>query len=133
MFPDSEVWLLDRITIYNSEKIASVTLPRSKKITVGAQAVSKSVTMASGKVVKDVIGYRVSVKASWDYVPASDIASLIAILRDRGFCYVEYPSPKGDASGYFEIGYPTMSIFGFKNGVAIWHDVALTMSAQEVE
>jgi hypothetical protein len=133
MSPNSEVWLLDRITIYNSERTASVTLPRSKKITVGAQAVSKSVTMASGKVVKDVIGYRTSVKASWHYVPASDILSLVGILRDGDFCYVEYPSPTGDASGYFEIEYPTMSVFGFKNGVAVWHDVTLTMSAQEVD
>ncbi len=90
-------------------------------------------TMASGKLVKDIVGYRASVKASWDYVPASAVAALVGILRGGGFCFVEYPSPSGDASGYFEIDYPTMSVFGFKNSIAVWHDVTLSMSAQEVE
>jgi hypothetical protein len=133
MSPDSEVCLLDKITVYNSGKTASVTLPRTKQISVGAQEISKSVTMASGKLVKDIVGYRASVKASWDYVPASAVAALVGILRGGGFCFVEYPSPSGDASGYFEIDYPTMSVFGFKNGIAVWHDVTLSMSAQEVE
>ncbi len=124
---------MDKITVYNSGKTSSVILPRTKDISVGAQPVSKSVTMASGKVVKDVIGYRVSIKASWDYIPADTVASLIGILRSNGFNFVEYPSPSGDASGYFEIEYPTMSVFGFKNGIAVWHDVTLSMSAQEVD
>lgn len=112
---------MDKITVCNSERTLSITLPRTKDISVGAQAVSKSVTMASGKVVKDIIGYRTSIKASWDYIPADTIASLIGILRGGGFCFVEYPSPSGDDSGYFEIDYPSMSVFGFKNGIAVWH------------
>ena len=123
---------MDKIKIYSFDHTVSLTLPRTKDISVGALAVSKSVTMASGKVVKDIIGYRTSIKSAWDYVPASAIAALTAILRGSGFCFVEYPSPVGDASGYFEIDYPAMRVFGFKNGEAVWHDVALSMTAQEV-
>ncbi len=132
---------MDKIKIYSRDKTASVTMPRTKRITVGAREISKSTTMASGKFVKDIIGYRTGITAYWDYVPASAVASLIGILRGNGFFFVEYPSPAGDASGSFEIEYPTMSVFGFKNSVAVWHDVIImvlrhpvlfNMSAQEV-
>lgn len=132
MFQDSEVSLLDKIIIYSFDKMSFVTMPRTKQTSVGAQAVTKNITMASGKVVKDLIGYRTSVKATWDYVPADTIATLIGILRNNGFCYVKYPSPNGTLEGYFEISYPTMNIFAFKNNIAVWHDVILSMNAQEV-
>lgn len=124
---------MDKIKIHNLDRTASITLPRTKNISVGAQPISKSVTMASGKIVKDIIGYRTNIKAAWDYMPAAAVASLIGILRSGGFCFVEYPSPAGDASGHFEIDYPSMSVFSFKNGVAVWHAVTLSMTAQEVD
>lgn len=123
---------MDKIKIYNEALTQSVTMPRVKKITVGAKEVSKTVTMASGKVVKDMIGYRTTVNAEWDWLPAETLSALAVLLRSGGFFYVEYPSPSGDASGVFEIAYPSMQIFGFKNSVAVWHDVKLSMTAQEV-
>ena len=51
MYPDREVLLLDKITIYSSDKSHSVTLPRVRDIEVGAEEESKTVTMASGKTV----------------------------------------------------------------------------------
>ena len=107
-------------------------MPRVKDITVGAKEVANTVTMASGKVVKDVLGYRTTVTATWDYVPAATIMALLALMRSTPFLYVEYPSPSGDASGMFEAEYPTLTVFCYRSGVAVWHDVTLTMSAQEV-
>lgn len=124
---------MDRIKIYNPEMTACVTMPRIKDINVGAKEVSNTVTMASGKVVKDLLGYRPQITAAWDYVPASTIVSLLMLLRANPFLYVEYPSPSGDANGIFEVDYPAMSVFQYKNGTAVWHDVKLTMSGQGVE
>lgn len=123
---------MDKITIYDSDMTESITMPQVKKISVGAKEVSKTVTMASGKIVKDMIGYRATLSAEWDWLPADTISALAVLLRSGGFFMVEYPSPAGDTSGLFEVDYPTMSIFGFKNGTAVWHDVKLTMTAQEV-
>lgn len=103
-----------------------------KDVSVGATEVANKVTMASGKVVKDMIGYRATVTATWDWLPADTLSSLAVLLRSGGFFVVDYPTPNGDATGTFEIQYPTMSIFGFKNGIAVWHDVKLSMTAQEV-
>jgi len=123
---------LDKITIYDSAMTQSVTMPRVKKIIVGAKELSKTITMASGKIVKDMIGYRASVVAQWDWLPAETVSALAVLLHGGGFFYVEYPSPSGDASGMYEIDYPSMQVFGFKNGTAVWHDVKLSMTAQEV-
>lgn len=132
MFQSKGVKHLDKIKIYNYEKTECVTMPRIKDITVGADEESKKTTMASAKIVKDVIGYRPTVSASWDYVPAETIKDLLNLIRKGTFLWVEYPSPTGDASGYFDIEYPNCNIFCYKNGIAMWHNVSLDMTAQEV-
>ena len=123
---------MDKIKIYTTDMSDHVELPRVKAVQVGAAEVSNTVTMASGKVVKDMIGYRPTVQATWDYIPADTIIALTTLLRGGGFFFVEYPSPNGVATGVFEIAYPTLSIFAFKDGVAVWHKVQLKMTAQEV-
>ena len=123
---------MDKIKISSADRSVSVEMPHIKDITVAAAEVANTVTMASGKVVKDMIGYRVTIQATWDYVPAAVLTALATLLRSGGFFYVEYPAPTGDAGGMFEIEYPSMSIFAYKNGIAVWHDVKLKMTAQEV-
>ena len=123
---------MDKITIASADRSVCVEMPRVKDIVVGAVEVANTVTMASGKVVKDMIGYRATVEAAWDYIPASKLTMLVTILRGGGFFYVEYPAPGGTASGVFEIECPSMSVFAYKNGEAVWHDVRLKMTAQEV-
>lgn len=123
---------MDKIRIASADRAMSIEMPRVKDITVGATEVANTVTMASGKVVKDMIGYRTTLQATWDFVPVVTLTALAVLLRSGGFFYVEYPAPTGDASGMFEIEYPTMSIFAYKNGSAVWHDVKLKMTAQEV-
>jgi len=123
---------MDKIKISSADRSVAIEMPRIKDISVGAVEVANTVTMASGKVVKDMIGYRATVEAVWDFVPASKLTALAALLRSGGFFFVEYPSPTGDASGMFEIEYPSMTVFAYKGGVAVWHDVKLNMTAQEV-
>lgn len=123
---------MDKIKIYNYEKTHSITMPRIKDITVGAEEESKKTTMASAKIVKDVIGYRPTVSASWDYIPAETIKELITLIRKGTFLWVEYPTPTGDDCGYFDIEYPKCNVFCYKNGIAVWHNVSLEMTAQEV-
>lgn len=123
---------MDKIRISSADLTVTVEMPRVKDIQVGADEVANTVTMASGRVVKDMIGYRTTVQAKWDYVPAETLTALAVLLRQGGFFFVEYPSPTGDASGMFEIEHPTMTVFQFRNGVAVWHSVKLKMTAQEV-
>lgn len=116
-----------------SNGTTDITMPLIKKISVGGQEVANEVTMASGKLVKDIIGHRVIVNAEWDYVPASQIANLVTMLRAGGYFAVTYPDPSGEnKSGNFSISYPQTRIFKYVDGVPMWHGVSLTMTAQEV-
>ncbi len=123
---------MDKITIYSSDKSHSVTLPRVRDIEVGAEEESKTVTMASGKTVKDILGYRAKVTAVWDWIPADLVTELLNLLKTGAFLWVEYPAPSGNGAGFFSIEYPTLSVFCYKNSVPVWHDMTLSMTAQEV-
>ena len=123
---------MDRITISTTDGRTRIVMPRVKDIQVGAEEVCNTVKMASGKLVKDMIGYRPVVSAAWDYVPAATLQQLANALRSDGFFYVEYPAPTGDTVGVFEIEYPQMRVFQYRDGIAVWHDVKLKMTSREV-
>lgn len=125
------MWGLDKIRIYNAE--TSVTMPRTREIKVGGKNEYKERTMASGRKVRDITGHRVEITAEWDYVPASDMAALVALIRTGEFLSVDYPDPTGtDGTGLFGVSVPTPGVFKFINGAPMWHGVSLTLTAQEV-
>ena len=123
---------MDKITIYSTDNSRSITMPRVRDIEVGAEEVSKTITMASGKTVKDILGYRVKITAVWDWIPANLVTDLLDLLKTGSFLWVEYPSPNKSGAGFFSIEYPTLSVFCYKNGIPVWHDMTLSMTAQEV-
>lgn len=102
------------------------------RISVGGEEVAKEITMASGKLVKEMIGHRAVIRAEWDWLPAQTITNLHALLRQGGYFQVEYPDPTGDKSGMFSISYPETKVFKFNGTEPRWHGVSLTMTAQEV-
>ena len=76
---------MDKITIYSADKSRSITLPRVRDIEVGAEEESKTVTMASGKTVKDILGYRTNITAVWDWIPADLVTQLLRLLKSGAF------------------------------------------------
>lgn len=110
-----------------------IILPRCY-YTVGGEKVAKQVQMASGKIVQDVIGTRKTITGSWDYIPAADLKELVAAIRGGGFLQVEYLDVDNEVKqGYFLIDHPQPSVFKYKDDIAVWTNVTLKMSAQEVE
>lgn len=122
---------MERIKIYARDGVTSVTLPRCRPV-VGWEDVSITATMASGKTVEDVIGVRQTITASYGYVPAADIVTLNAIVREGGFHRVQAPGIDGDIDAYFKIAPPSFEVFKYVSGVPMWSNVSLTMTAQEV-
>ena len=119
-----------RQTITISNGTTSVEMPKVKNVQVGGSEIAISKQMASGKIVKAVLGIRAKITASWDFVPADTIAAVLALLKAGGFFEVQYPSPSGDAIGVYSIDYPTLGVFAFISGVPVWHNVILTMESQ---
>ena len=121
------MWHLDNIVIGNIE------MPRTKSIEIGGEYESKETTMASGKIVRDVIGWRTELTAEWEWVPAGLLAQLVPIARSGEFVTIQYPDSTGeDASGVFSIEIGEQKIFKFVNGEPMWYNVELTATAQEV-
>lgn len=121
------MWHLDNITI------AGIAMPRTKSIEIGGEYESKETTMASGKIVRDVIGWRTELTAEWEWVPAGLLAQLVPIARSGEFVTIQYPDSTGeDASGTFSIEIGEQKVFKFVNGEPMWYNVQLTATAQEV-
>lgn len=113
--------------------IGGVTMPRTKKVEVGGELECNEAKMASGKLVRDVIGWRPKISASWEWVPAETLAQVVAIARDGGYVEVSYPDADGsEASGMFAIEIGNQKIFKFNGTVPMWYNVELEAKAQEV-
>ena len=121
------MWRLDNIVIDGIE------MPRTKSIEIGGEYESKETTMASGKIVRDVIGWRTELTAEWEWVPAGLLAQLVPIARSGQFVTIQYPDSTGaDASGVFSIEIGEQKVFKFVDGEPMWYNVELTATAQEV-
>ena len=122
---------MDRITI--SDGVTTVTMPRTRKVTDAGAPEYKEIKMAGGKLVRELTGFRPGFRYEWDYVPAASISELTAMLRTGGFFIVEYFDIDGtDRSGIFSVSYPSVEVFRFRNGIAVWHNCSLTILSQEV-
>lgn len=122
---------MEQLKIYTADGF--LLLPKTRDLEVGGEVVSKEVTMAGGRRVMYVQGYREEIKAKWDWFPADQLAELTKLLRQGGFFKVAYPDQRGnECEGYFSITYPATEVFKFKDGKPMWHGVSLTLKAQEV-
>lgn len=121
------MWHLDNIVI------GGIEMPRTKTIEIGGEYESKETTMASGKIVRDVIGWRTELTAEWEWVPAGLLAQLVPIARSGQFVTIQYPDSTGaDTSAVFSIEIGEQKVFKFVDGVPMWYNVQLTATAQEV-
>nr|DAJ90238.1 MAG TPA: hypothetical protein [Bacteriophage sp.] len=113
--------------------IAGIELPRTRKFEIGGEVEAKEATMASGRIVKDIIGWRLRISATWEWVPAGLFAQLVPIVRSGEFVKIEYPDSSGEnATGIFSIEIGNQKIFKFINGEPFWYNIELIATAQEV-
>lgn len=120
------------IQIFDKANENWITLPRAF-YSVGSEEVANMIQMASGKLVKDVKGYRKSLSAQFSYIPAETVRDLSATLRLGGFHQVMYEDLDGNIqTESFTISQPQLTVFKYVGGVAMWAELALEMTGQEV-
>lgn len=113
--------------------IGGITMPRTRALEVGGSYEAKKATMASGKVVRDITGWRREISASWEWLPNGLLAQLIPLARSGDFVDIQYPDPAdGDTSGKFSIEIGNQKVFRYRNGEPYWYNVELKAIAQEV-
>lgn len=114
--------------------IAGLEMPRTKTLEVGGSYESQEATMASGKIVRDVLGWRVELSATWEWVPAELLAQIVQLARSGQFVTISYPDSTGQTvSGAFTIEIGNQKIFKFVDGVPVWYNVELNATAQGVQ
>lgn len=125
---------MDRITISSPDRAVEIIMPRVRAVTLGGEEVATEKAMASGRLVKEVKGFRATIRAEWEWLPVETVRRLHELLRRGGYFLVEYPDPvAGVASGLFSVNYPDVGIFRFVAGEPRWYGASLTMKAQEVK
>ena len=113
--------------------IGGIQMPRTKTLEIGGELESIEATMASGKVVRDVIGWRAEITATWEWVPAGLLSQLVPLAHSGDFISITYPDADGSTqTGNFTIEIGSQKIFKFVNGNPLWYNVELTATAQEV-
>lgn len=113
--------------------IGGITMPRTRTLEIGGSYEAKEATMASGKVVRDVTGWRRELSASWEWVPAGLLAQLIPLARSGEFVEIQYPDPAdGNTFGKFSIKIGNQKVFRYRKGEPYWYNVELKATAQEV-
>lgn len=94
--------------------------------------VAHAATMASGREVRDWIGYRNTLNIPTGWLSASDLALLNRMIRVSHALTVTYPTPEGDRTSVFYFTLPTMRAFQYGSGGSVWYGVTLTASESEV-
>lgn len=113
--------------------IGGIQMPKTKTLEIGGAFESVEATMASGKIVRDVIGWRTELAATWEWLPAGLLSQLVPLARSGGFIEIQYPDADGtNKTGNFTIEIGAQKIFKFVNGNPMWYNVELTATAQEV-
>ena len=120
-----------KLKIYDND--TAIEMPKAR-YSLSAEEVSTETTIMSGKIVKDILGYRTVLNVEWDWVPADMLSKIVKLIRTGKFREVEYQDIDSTLKKeYFKISQPEPEVFTFKeDGTAIWRRVKLTMTAQEV-
>lgn len=108
-------------------------MPKTRTLEIGGEVVAQEKTMAAGNLVRDIIGWRSVVTASWEWVPQKTLADLTELARRGQFITLDYPDPVlGTASGAFKIEIGNQKVFRFRDGEPYWYNVELKATAREV-
>ena len=116
-----------------SQGTNSVRLRNDLVFEIEYEEVGKIKTMASGKLKKEIIGFRPVLNIPAGYVNLRDLQRLKDMILSGQFLSVTYPGVHGDETGLFHIAPPVFKSFKYdENGVDVWYGVTLVCRAQEV-
>ncbi len=111
----------------------SVTLPSVKNIVYTGTLEGDETIMADGSETTDVIGFRPQITYTYDYVPASDLATLHTLLKGNKYLTCTYLDDSNtEVTAVCKVSYPTPTIFKYKGDVAVWHNVSIVLTSRTV-
>ena len=117
-----------------TDNVDTSTLLNDLMFVLSSEEISKTATMASGRTVKDIIGYKNVLNIPVGYLSLENVALLRKMIdRNAGVLTISYPTPNGDKTNLFSVEPPTYATFDYDDsGVAIWKGVTIKASTMEV-
>lgn len=116
-----------RIEITDGEN--TVVLLSDLEFTITPESVGETVTMASGRTVRDHVGIKNVLEIPTGWLPASDLALLCRMIARGQMLTVRYPDADGDHEEEFWIDPPQRKAFSYDaDGVKQWYGVTLIAS-----
>lgn len=118
-----------------SDGTDTITLLSDLVFDLHTEEISKTATMASGRLVKDIVGYKDVLEIPVGYLSLSDMSKLRKMIaQSKGLIEISYPTPTGDVTKQFLVEQPTYTSFAYDDdGVSVWKGVTITGAAVEVD
>lgn len=118
-----------------SDGVNTINLVNDLVFDIKPQEISTSATMASGRLVKDIIGYKNTLEIPCGYLDLENMKKLKNMIKsNNGVLQISYSAPDSDKTEWFIVDQPTYTVFSYDDeGVAVWKGVTLTATAVEVE
>ena len=117
-----------------SDGIDTITLLSDLVFELRPLEISKIATMASGREVKDIVGYKDVLEIPVGYLSLDNMTTLRTMInRNKGLLSISYPTPTGDQIGQFLVEQPAYTPFTYdENGVSVWKGVTIRATSVEV-
>lgn len=113
---------------------STVTLLRNLEFTISNEVVGTKATMASGKIVMDIVGVRTKLNIPTGYLSKQDVSTLKNMILKSQILKVTYPDTDGDVTGEFVCEPLELKSFAYDDdGVSAWYGVTLKMTGVDVE
>ena len=92
--------------------IGGIAMPRTKTLEVGGYYESKEAVMASGKTVRDVLGWRMEINAPWEWVPRRPLTQILPLVRGGYLLRImDSQAIRAPATGTLSVGIRGQKIF----------------------
>ena len=107
----------------------SVTLLMDIEFEIVPKFVGETVTMASGRTVRDHVGIKNTLRIPTGWLSPQDLSLLCRMIAAGQVLWISYPDVDGDHREEFWVNPPVRKSFSYdKDGVKQWYGVELTAS-----
>ena len=121
-----------QITI--SGKLGTVVLLKDLDFDIKPRFIGGSQTMASGRVVMDIVGVQNTLRIPTGWLSPADLSLLCRMIAEERVLRVTYPDIGGEKTADFAFQPPVLRPLMYnKNGVSQWRGVTLTAVQQGVD
>lgn len=115
-------------------RLGTVVLMKDLVFTITPKLIGSTQTMASGRVVMDIVGVQNTLKTPTGWLSVDDLALLKRMILEERILKVTYPDVGGTKTADFFFSPPVFKALIYDNdGVRQWMGVTLTATQQGVD